>query len=141
MKKKITSFIMLTLIAVLTIVQFGGSSFADGNIGDTYFSYDFDFKDDKRLTESREKRDDTSHYMYPYIKLDGSYVVNGVGCNTWGVVKTEYNQYARTISYIDQYGIMNLCYEEGYPYARLRGKSLSGDFTAAGNWSPDSIPW
>ncbi|HIU02728.1 MAG TPA: hypothetical protein IAB63_05695 [Candidatus Onthocola gallistercoris] len=138
MRKRISAILMTSLVAFLTISQFGGNAFA-GNISDTEYYFSIDYALDTRDTPARTKYDDTSHYMYPNRYINQSYVAWGVGCAWNGTEIESYDELAITITGPYEYYIPNYCYENDRPMARVRAYSYYDDLSVAGVWSPDSI--
>ena len=106
-----------------------------GNTTDTSYYFEFNYFGDEKSTSQRAKQDDSPSYIYVnnmtiydiHLYIDG---VNGSN-----ITNLTRGGYAYLVD-PGQWRIHNFVYENGYPYARLRGlASESGVF--GGLWSPD----
>lgn len=88
-------------------------------------------------TSYRQKQDPSSSYVYP-TSLSGvtkvSVSIRGKNDNgMYDDVTAAHYYYTTTRAY----RVDNYVWENGYEYASLGGKSLSGNGTTSGVWSPD----
>lgn len=142
-KKKIYGLVLSGAV-VLSIGSFTAFA-AEGNYGDTTYSYGFPIGTTTDYTDSRTKINDTSSYM-KLKKLTGatspSYIASVVDFNGNNFSKVWYVTFNKSSLNQGRY-IKNHAWEDNKKETAVRIKAVRGadknGFSASGVWSPDSI--
>lgn len=124
---------MLVLAGMLAAVSLGTVSATANNHKDTTFSFNFDYVNQMRYTESREKQDSSS--MYAKNSRGAGFYAHAFapGYIDKTNVRTPYAQPGGAAVFI-----YNNIYEDGYRAAILGARSTSSG-SCNGLWSPDSV--